>query len=157
MSTKRKFDFHQDLSIDRLIEDYEKDPDNARRVREAEIRLELSEFMRSLRESCDLTQTDLARLVGKTQPLIAKLEAGAYDRMGFSGVRTYARAMGVDFVDVKHMFQPIAEETQPGVMSAEHVLPELGVDALAMNWAQRGASLTEVFEYLDPAQRLVAA
>jgi hypothetical protein len=45
MSTKQKPDFNQDLSIDRLIDDFEKDPENAERVRQAEARLNSEMFV----------------------------------------------------------------------------------------------------------------
>jgi transcriptional regulator with XRE-family HTH domain len=156
MSTKQKLDFDQDLSIDRLIEDYSKDPDNARQLREAEIRLELSEYMKALRESCNLTQTELARIVGKTQPLIAKLEAGAYDRMGFSGIRTYARAMGIDFVSINQMFKPIAEQTTEHFVEFGALLHVDGADDL-IKWTFHGDLLSAVYTDEDSAQNLVAA
>jgi len=105
------------LTDDQEFAKYSQIPEDERLFLESQIRLELSDFMKTLREKNGITQSELAKRVGRTQPLIAKLEAGAYDRMGFSGIRTYARAMGSDFVSVSRMFKRLSEAVFTGESS----------------------------------------
>jgi transcriptional regulator with XRE-family HTH domain len=114
MHDKNAIDLSHAKTAGEVLAKFSQNPDNQRLLLESEIRFDLSEFMKQIREEAHLTQHELARRVGRTQPLIAKLEAGAYDRMGFSGVRTYARAIGCDFISIKAMFRPLAEPIYTG-------------------------------------------
>jgi len=89
-----------------FIAEFRSDPDNDRLFRESEVRFGLSQRMKALRKQRGLSQEELACRVGCKQPFIAKLEAGAYDRVGLSSVRTYARAMGYD-VSLDSLFHDI--------------------------------------------------
>jgi ribosome-binding protein aMBF1 (putative translation factor) len=47
--------------------------------RNARLALALGKAVRELREKTGITQTELARRIGSTQPVIARLEAGGVD------------------------------------------------------------------------------
>ena len=87
---------------------FRSDPEKDRLFRESEVRFGLAHRMKDLRKSRGMSQAELARRVGCKQPFIAKLEAGAYDRVGLSTIRTYARAMGYD-ISLDALFQDIQE------------------------------------------------
>lgn len=87
---------------------FRSDSDKDRLFRESEARFGLAHRMKDLRKSRGMSQEELARRVGCKQPFIAKLEAGAYDRIGLSSIRTYARAMGFD-IALDALFQDIQQ------------------------------------------------
>ena len=47
-----------------------------------------------LRKSNNLTQKDLAKLAGTSQPAIARLESGNYKKLSLSFIRKVAEALG---------------------------------------------------------------
>jgi transcriptional regulator with XRE-family HTH domain len=101
-----------------FIAEFRSDPENDRLFLESEIRFNLSERMKELRKSRGLSQVALAERVGCKQPFIAKLEKGAYDRVGLSTIRTYARAMGYD-VSLDGLFLDISDARYTGKSSCE--------------------------------------
>ena len=105
-------------TADEVLAEFRRNPENERLLLESRIRFDLSEYMKLIREEAQVTQQELARRVGRSQPLIAKLEAGGYDRMGFSGVRTYARAIGRDFASIDEMFRPLDSPVYTGSSTA---------------------------------------
>jgi transcriptional regulator with XRE-family HTH domain len=89
------------------VAEFRKDPDNNRLFLEHEIAVALSDLFLKRREEAGLTQADLAQRVGRTQPYIAKLEAGAYDRCSIGTLRTFARALGFE-INLAQFLVPIA-------------------------------------------------
>ena len=49
-----------------------------------------------LRKKRNLTQKDLANLIGSSQPAIARLESGNYKNISFSFLRKVASALGAE-------------------------------------------------------------
>jgi len=108
------------ITAEKAVAAFLEDPENERLFRESEIRLEIAEHMRHLRKSQGITQEKLAERVGCSQPFIAKLEKGAYERFGLSNLRTYARALGYD-INVKEMFQQLVGAIFTGSSSSDRV------------------------------------
>lgn len=92
------------------IDQYKQDPQSERLFAESEIGLTLAQRFIELRKRVGLTQEQLADRVGRSQPYIAKLESGAYDRCYIGTLRTFARALGHD-VDVDGMFKRVESAT----------------------------------------------
>lgn len=91
------------VRADEAVARFRRDPENNRLFLEAETRHDLAARMTEMRRSAGLTQSELARRVGRKQSFVARLEIGAYDRCGLSTLRTFARAMGYD-IDPTAMF-----------------------------------------------------
>jgi ribosome-binding protein aMBF1 (putative translation factor) len=58
---------------------------------------ELAERVRQARERMDITQAELAKRIGSTQPAIARLEAGG-STPSFDTLRRIAAALGLELV-----------------------------------------------------------
>lgn len=54
----------------------------------------LAKEVMQLRKSNNLTQKDLAKLAGTSQPAIARLESGNYKNLSLSFIRKVAEALG---------------------------------------------------------------
>jgi len=54
----------------------------------------LAKEIMQLRKSNNLTQKDLAKLAGTSQPAIARLESGNYKNLSLSFIRKVAEALG---------------------------------------------------------------
>ncbi len=65
--------------------------------RDAKGAFELAERVRKARESLGITQAELARRIGSTQPAIARLEAGGITP-SFDTLRRIAAALGLELV-----------------------------------------------------------
>jgi len=105
----RRREIAKSLSAEEVSAQFRRDPENERLYRESEIRIEFSERMKVMRKECGLSQVELSKKLRCSQPFIAKLERGGYDRCGLSTLRTFARAMGYD-INVNRMFE---HATQP--------------------------------------------
>ena len=93
-------------SAEDVFQDYlSSDPANVGRFAEREIALAVTRLFTRLRKDPGLNQEQLALRLGRTQPYIAKLEGGAYDRCALPTLRTFARALGHD-IDVEAMLRP---------------------------------------------------
>lgn len=85
---------------DRVAEHREQLDSEVRAYRLAEIRKER-----------DLTQSEVADIIGVTQPNVSRLEAGALDTAGLSTLRAYVEALGgtvritADFGDQQLLLQ----------------------------------------------------
>lgn len=114
----KKDKFATAMTADEFSAAFRKDPENDRLYRESEIRLEISERMREMRKHLNISQEDLAKRVGRSQPFIAKLEKGGYDRCEISTLRTFARALRHD-IDVSGMFVMLEEAVFTGKSSCD--------------------------------------
>ena len=65
--------------------------------RQAKEAFELAERVRQTRERMDITQAELAKRIGSTQPAIARLEAGG-STPSFDTLRRIAAALGLELV-----------------------------------------------------------
>jgi ribosome-binding protein aMBF1 (putative translation factor) len=65
--------------------------------RQAKGAFELAERVREAREHLGITQAELAKRIGSTQPAIARLEAGG-SRPSFDTLRRIAVALGLELV-----------------------------------------------------------
>ena len=72
----------------------EADPRLARDVREDVNRMKLEQELTALREKRGVSQRQLAKLIGASQPYVAKLESGRIKNIGVSTLVKYVRALG---------------------------------------------------------------
>jgi transcriptional regulator with XRE-family HTH domain len=70
------------------------DPRLAREVDEILTEMRLEQDLAALREKRKLTQRQVARLLGTSQPYVAKLESGRVRNLGVGTLVKYARALG---------------------------------------------------------------
>lgn len=87
------------------LDDKVREWDLGAEVEEEFNRLMLHQRIADLRERAGLTQAELAKRTGVSQPMIAKLESGRADNLTLRTFIRYALALGyaprVDFVPVK--------------------------------------------------------
>src|SRR5665213_406119 len=83
----------------RLSREYE--PSDTPEYREAALGIRFGELVQTLREDCHITQGELGKRIGSTQPAIARIEAGGVTPR-FDTVSRIANALGftavLDFV-----------------------------------------------------------
>jgi len=72
----------------------EADPRLAREVDELVGEMKLEQELAALREKRGLSQRQAARLLGASQPYVAKLESGRIKNLGVATLVKYARALG---------------------------------------------------------------
>ena len=72
----------------------EADPQFAREVEELVDQMKLEQEIVALRERRGLSQRQLAKLLGTTQPYVAKLESGRIKNLGVKTLVKCARALG---------------------------------------------------------------
>lgn len=94
----RKFDF------DKYVKESLKNPEFRKGYDSAERAYQLAVKVRKLREKAGLTQTELAQLMGSTQPAIARLEAGG----GNPNIETLNKMAGAIGYEVNVTFKKIA-------------------------------------------------
>ena len=70
------------------------DPRLAREVDELVNEMRLDQQLAALREKRRLSQRQLAKLLGASQPYVAKLESGRVKNLGVKTLVKYARALG---------------------------------------------------------------
>ena len=70
------------------------DPRLAREVDETLNEMRLEQDLAALREKRKLSQRQVARLLGTSQPYVAKLESGRVKNVGVGTLVKYARALG---------------------------------------------------------------
>ena len=92
--------------LDKAIERFRKNPEHDRLFLESQAEIDLCDRMVTMRLESGLTQSELAKRLGKSQAYVAKMESGGYDRCGIGTMRTFARAMGCDLA-VSTMFASI--------------------------------------------------
>ncbi len=77
-----------------IDEQLKADPRLAREVDETLNQMRLEQDLAALRESRKLSQRQVAKLLGTSQPYVAKLESGRVKNVGVSTLVKYARALG---------------------------------------------------------------
>jgi predicted XRE-type DNA-binding protein len=70
------------------------DKDFARRVDELVSEMKIEQELLALRESRGISQRAAARLIGASQPYVAKLESGRIKNLGVKTLVKYATALG---------------------------------------------------------------
>ncbi len=70
------------------------DPHLARQVEAILDEMRLEQDLAALRERRKLTQRQVARLLGTSQPYVAKIESGRVKNLGIGTLVKYARALG---------------------------------------------------------------
>lgn len=70
------------------------DPRLARKVDDLVNEMKLEQELTGLREKRGLSQRQLAKLLGTSQPYVAKLESGRIKNLGVNTLVKYARALG---------------------------------------------------------------
>ena len=70
------------------------DPHLAREVDDLVSEMRLDQELAALREKRGLSQRQAARLLGTSQPYVAKLESGRIKNLGVNTLVKYARALG---------------------------------------------------------------
>jgi DNA-binding XRE family transcriptional regulator len=77
-----------------IDQQYAEDPGLKGRVDRMLNEMELEQDLARLRETCGISQTTVAKLLGVSQPAIAKLEAGKLTNTKVSTLVRYAAALG---------------------------------------------------------------
>jgi predicted XRE-type DNA-binding protein len=72
----------------------EADPRLAREVDEILSEMRIGQDLAALREKRKLTQRQVAKLIGASQPYVAKLESGRVKNLGVGTLVKYAQALG---------------------------------------------------------------
>lgn len=85
------------------------DPRLAREVDEILSEMRLEQDLAALREKRKLTQRQVAKLLGTSQPYVAKLESGRVKNLGVATLVKYAQALGGTVsVQIKPRGHPMA-------------------------------------------------
>jgi len=82
------------VKFDDLLAEELKNPESKSEYEAVEDEFSLAGEVMQLRENGNLTQKDLAKLVGTSQPAIARLESGNYKNLSLSFIRKVAEALG---------------------------------------------------------------
>jgi len=82
-------------ALELLRRDEEADPELAIRVEKERRKMKLGLQIQELREKAKLTQSQLARLIGTSQPAIARMESGDYERLSITTLLRLGRALGL--------------------------------------------------------------
>jgi len=80
-------------NFDELLEKELKDKKFKKEYEQLEKEFFLSKEVIQLRKEQNLTQAELARMVGTSQPAIARLESGEYRNLSLAFVRKVAKAL----------------------------------------------------------------
>jgi transcriptional regulator with XRE-family HTH domain len=78
----------------RIEEELKADPPLARAVEDLVVEMKLEQQIVALREKRGLSQRQLAKLLGTSQPYVAKLESGRMRNLGVKTLVKCARALG---------------------------------------------------------------
>jgi transcriptional regulator with XRE-family HTH domain len=85
--------------------------------------MSIGKNLKRLRQSADLTQTDLARKSGVDQSMISKIERGEFENLTLDTLRSLTKALGCSVVEL------LPEEDKRGSRTRQ---PEdLSIEALA--------------------------
>ncbi len=87
MDELKEYDFND------LLKSQMKNKEFAKEYEALEKEYTLAKEFIKLRKEQNLTQTELARLAGTSQPAIARLESGNYKNLSLSFIRKVARAL----------------------------------------------------------------
>ena len=83
------------LSASEILAKKMKDKDFAKEYEASEEEFALAREVIKLRIGANMTQTELAKRVGTSQPAIARLESGSYKNLTLSFLRRVGGALGV--------------------------------------------------------------
>ena len=84
----------ESVNFDDLLEKELENPEFKSEYDALEDEFTLAREVMQLRKNSNLTQKDLARLAGTSQPAIARLESGNYKNLSLSFIRKVAEALG---------------------------------------------------------------
>jgi transcriptional regulator with XRE-family HTH domain len=85
--------------------------------------MSIGKNLKRLRQSADLTQTDLARKSGVDQSMISKIEREEFENLTLDTLRSLTKALGCSIVDL------LPEEDKRGSRTRQP--EELSIEALA--------------------------
>ena len=80
-----------------LMNEVNQNPKLTAMVEEERNRLQLADKIRALREKAGITQTELAKRIGTSQPVIARIESADYDRLTVTTLLRISRALNHRF------------------------------------------------------------
>ncbi len=86
---------NKQFNFNKYVNEKMKDPDFRKGYQDDELAYQTAVKIRKLREKAGLTQTELAQLMGSTQPAIARLEAGG-GNPNLETLNKIARAIGYE-------------------------------------------------------------
>ena len=92
----------------RVDEELDADPRLARAVEDLVVEMKLEQQIVALREKRGLSQRQLAKLLGTSQPYVAKLESGRVKNLGVKTLVKCAQALGAS---VSIRMAPLARST----------------------------------------------
>lgn len=96
-----------------IDEQLEADPRLAREVDEILSEMRLEQDLAALREKRKLTQRQVAKLIGTSQPYVAKLESGRVRNVEVGTLVKYARALGGTVtIQIKPASRTVARRAQ---------------------------------------------
>ena len=84
-------------ALEILRKEVEADPELAVMVEEERKKLQLGMTLLELREKAGLTQTQLARRIKSSQPAVARMESGDYERLSLTTLLKVSSALGYSF------------------------------------------------------------
>ena len=79
-----------------MQEEIKNDPEMGKRVDESYRKLRLGYQVQVLREDANLTQVQLAEMIGTSQPSIARIESGTYNRVSLTTLLKISEALGME-------------------------------------------------------------
>ena len=79
-----------------MREEIKSDPELGRRVDESYRNLRLGYQVQVLRENAKLTQVQLAEMIGTSQPSIARIESGTYNRVSLNTLLKISEVLGLE-------------------------------------------------------------
>lgn len=97
-------------NFDQYLNEQLQDPEFAERFERAGEAWDVALHLAALREQADLTQKELAQLVGTTQQQISRLESPSYEGHSLAMLRRVAQALGAQ---VRVVFEPTLKTKSP--------------------------------------------
>jgi transcriptional regulator with XRE-family HTH domain len=108
------------IDSDKLFDEFMKDERYAKEYNDLDDDFEIAREVIRLRVAARLTQRELARLAGTSQPAIARLESGGYRNLSLSSLRKIGMALGVKPTIHFEKIQKTKNSRKSSVMKKEY-------------------------------------